>query len=161
MMKKNMIEKDAVPIESDPLIEEVNTEVVTFSGEGRIVESASNMVLSNQTNSSSVVTFEKCNGITLGTVINVGFPMGTSRAVEKHKNHDRDPFKKTPTIKEMLECHKPISDGFMDIISENFGGKWREATVVLGIKKLDVDRMYEDYFHTKGGTKAVTLLNFV
>lgn len=155
---KNLLETDAVGTGAD---------VVAYTGGSELVDADdtanrafnNNMVLANQTNSAAVLNFEKCSGITLGTVINVGWSPGSSALVPAAGNatvkEDESAYKKTPTIKTMMETEKAISTAFLDNVSGNFGTRWREVAVLLEINPLFVDRMYEDYYN-KDGTKEVT-----
>ena len=163
---KDLNEKDAVPTEinnsalvkqSEEVIEEIETSESNqlIANNHQIVNN--NMLLS-QSNTSSMMTFNGCNGITLGTVVNVGWSPGRSSIVNKPVKTvaklDESVYRKTPTIKEMLESNEPISPAFLDCVSANFGARWKEITILLKINQLFVERMYEDYFD-KGGIKEV------
>lgn len=171
-MNKNfkvLIEKDAVPSSSKTL-ELVSTteesEILDYNdNEEHSVTTVNNNMLTAQTNSSTVTTsnvmnFNKCNGINVGTVVHIGWSPGCSKAAAKPKNSvvpiDETVYKKTPTIKAMLESKDPISPGFLDEVSGNFGFRWREITILLEISQLFVDRMYEDY-NERGGKREVIL----
>lgn len=156
----HLLERDAAPISSASTeIVEISTEnlaLETVGNNNRAVEN--NMVLANQTNSSSVIRFDNCNGVTLGSIFNFGFPnrnnvvaqpnIGT---VEKYKE---EPYGKTPTIKEMMKSTELISPAFLDILSGLFGARWKEAMILLQINQLFVERMIEDYSE-RGGVKEV------
>jgi len=161
---KHLNEKDAVPTGVTSSAEDNNTlvrsesaieEIFTTGNNQQIVQN--NMMLS-QRNVSSMMTFNGCNGITLGTVVNVGWSPGRSRAANRTlrtvAKEDESVYRKTPTIKLMLESTDTISLAFLDCVAEYFGNRWREVTILLDINKLFVDRMYEDFFD-KGGTKEV------
>lgn len=157
----HLLEKDAAPISGQ------SSEIVEYSSENgdlEIVENINrtvnnNMILSNQTNTSAVFKFDNCRGINLGSVFNVGWSPGNAGIVaEPNKSSvarsKEALYKKTPTIKAMLESSDPISLGFLDIVSGNFGARWKEVTILLQINQLFVERMYEDY-NDKGGCKEV------
>lgn len=156
-----LLEKDAAPISAHI------TEIVEYSDESGIVElpeninrrASNNMVLSNQTNSQAVFKFENCKGITLGSVFNMGWGQGNNGVIAEpnisNQVRTRESiYKKTPTIKEMLESTEPISTTFLDIVAGNFGLRWKEVTILLQINQLKVDRKYADFFE-RGGTKEV------
>lgn len=161
------IEKDAVPTTSQnsSVARRISTGSELVERDDNTIQTVSNnMVLSNQTNTSAIVTFEKCTGITLGTVINVGWTPGmgaganggdwpTTDAVVKAE----EKIGKTPTIKKMMDSTETISSAFLDVVSGNFGSRWRDVTILLNINRLFVDRMYEDHFE-RGGTKEVNAL---
>lgn len=159
----HLLEKDAAPISSQ------NLEIVEYSNESGALESINrtvnnSMVLSNQTNSSSVIKFDNCKNITLGSVFNVGWLPGTGGIVAEPNisNVARSKealYRKTPTIKQMLESTDLISSAFLDIVAGNFGAKWKDVTILLQINQLFVERMYEDY-NDRGGTKEVKNLRF-
>lgn len=158
----NLLEQDAVPTTS---------QVARRSPDNEIIESIStptgnnSMVLSNQTNTGAVLTFEKCSGITLGTVINMGWAPGMANgnkwSMESPSKAPvvkaEDKIGKTPTIKKMMDSDEQLSPAFLDMVSGNFGSRWRDFTILLNIDYLFVDRMYEDHFG-HGGTKEVSLL---
>lgn len=151
-----LLEKDAAPVSAQI------TEVVEYSEANGRMESAervNNTVLSNQTNSQAIFKFDNCKGITLGSVFNMGWSQGnTSNVAEPNISNQvrsrESVYKKTPTIKEMLESTEPISTAFLDIVAGNFGLRWKEVTILLQINQLTVDRKYADYFE-RGGTKEV------
>lgn len=158
---EKLIEKDAASMPAR------STELTNYNSRNEIVDISptqnNNMVVANQTNTQAVVTFENCNNITLGTVFNVGYSPGNSNLSFQESTGGYAPnmqedraYKKTPTIKEMMRCNDPISDAFLEYVSGNFGSKWKDFTIFLGINQLYVERMYEDYYE-RFGTKEVSL----
>ena len=156
----HLLQCDAAPVSS------TSTEIVEISTENLALESRANnnrviennMILANQTNSSSVIRFDNCNGVTLGSIFNIGFPTRNNvvaqpniGTIEKFKE---EPYGKTPTIKEMMKCTELISPAFLDILSGLFGARWKEAMILLQINQLFVERMIEDYSE-RGGVKEV------
>jgi len=162
---KNLNEKDAAPTGVTSSAED-NNRIVRASEQaieeiftpGNNPQTVNNNMMLSQRNVSSMMTFNGCNGITLGTVVNVGWSPGRLRAanrtVKALAKEDESVYRKTPTIKVMLESTDPITLAFLDCVSEYFGSRYREVTILLDINKLFVDRMYEDFFD-KGGTKEV------
>lgn len=146
-------EKDAVAtvVEGSALVAR-NEEVIKYSQSNSHQLVNNNTVLTN--NSAHVTTFNNCNGLTFGGVYNIGWSPGSSKQTKAVAKLDESVYRKTPTIKEMLESNEPLSAAYLDCVSANFGLRWREITILLEINQLFVDRMYEDNFE-KGGVKEV------
>lgn len=153
-------EKDAVPstAKSSALVGRTQEVFEEIQANGNSQQTVNNNMLLRQSNTSSTMTFNGCNGITLGTIVNVGWSPGNSsiasKPVKTVAKIDESVYRKTPTIKAMLESNEPITDAYLDCVSANFGSRWKEITILLEINQLIVERMYEDYFE-KGGTKEV------
>lgn len=160
------IEKDAVPTTSQTSTVErrISTGSELVDRDDNIIQTVgNNTMLANQTNTSAILTFKECTGITLGTFINVGWTpgMGAGGNVADWPAKDavvkaEEKIGKTPTIKKMMDSTETISSAFLDVVSGNFGSRWRDVTILLNISHLFVDRMYEDHFE-RGGTKEVSL----
>ncbi|CRL02395.1 CLUMA_CG015242, isoform A, partial [Clunio marinus] len=117
-----------------------------------------NATLTSQNNSTAVINIENCNGIHFGMIMNVGFNRTPDNVDKQMKplnvGDEQNIYMKTPTIKEMMESKEPLSPIFLNIVSEEFGSRWREFLILLQIDTLFVDRMREDHFD-KGGTSEV------
>ena len=152
-------EKDSVPIEDsedDKKLVEVATvenEVVEYRGVNGNVSHAS---------SSSSLVFTGCRDFTVGSVFHIGGAVarpGCSRpGPDQRLNVQRtesDIYRKTPTIKAMLESTERIPDLFLNQLSENFGDRWRELLVtVLHVDELFIGRMKEDHFGSSGTSEV-------
>lgn len=153
-ISESSFEKDAVPI----------PKTAAVSAKLPVSERVSNNLSLSQTNSATSYTFNGCNGITLGSVFQVGsLAPARSTVVSTPKRaspkFDESVYKKTPTIKAMMESSEPISTAFLNFISSNFGSRWREITILLEINQLFVDRMYEDYFYSEGTKEVCWITN--
>ena len=73
------------------------------------------------------------------------------------QKNDEAIYKKTPTIKAMMESKEPLTNHFLYFLSENFGNRWREVIMVLQVDQLYVHRMYKDY-SDKAGTREVNFI---
>jgi hypothetical protein len=120
-----------------------------------------NLLVTNQNNATTNFTFESCNGITLGNIVNInpGWSPGSSQnssiADMSQDTEINLVYKKTPTIKAMMLSEDPLDEQFLDIFCANFGAGWKSLTVHLQINELFVQRMYEDHFQF-GGTQEVS-----
>lgn len=153
------VEKDAVQIpfrNSEIGNSSRNSEVIEFNRSSS--QTVNNNLMLNQTNSSTILTFNDCKELTFGSVINI-VSQNTQKQVSKsRRTNDESAYSKTPTIKEMLESSDPISSALLHSFCESFGTEWRKVTVVLKINQLFVDRMHEDYF-IQFGTKEVLMFH--
>lgn len=148
----NLVQMDSVPF---PVISDASNQRHSSSS----VQSP-NMSMT-QNNASTIMTFEKCSGLTIGSTSNyflgssnqpwnVAKPQTTTALVE-----DSEVYRKTPTIKEMLESRILISPAFQELVAQSFGSRWAEVFVMLGVSRILVEKLYEDNFN-KGGTKEVS-----
>lgn len=157
----NAEEKDAVPCNNT-----VTELVRSDSNNSELVEANENIATLNNNmvlrQSSSTVNYEINNssGFTIGSVFKFGLPASATApltvATIPAEKSDEHVYKKTPTIKQMMESKDPLLSSFLDNIAGHFGARWREITILLGIDQYYVDRMHEDYFQ-KGGTQEVKL----
>lgn len=157
----NAEEKDAVPYNNT-----VTELVRSNSDNSELVEANENIAQTLNNNnmvvrqSSSTVNYEINNssGFTIGSVFKFGLPASATApltvATVPAEKSDEHVYKKTPTIKQMMESRDPLLSAFLDNIAGNFGSRWREITILLGVDQYYVDRMHEDYFQ-KGGTQEV------
>jgi hypothetical protein len=123
-----------------------------------------NVMLSRVSNNASTITLNGCKEILIGNSTNVmvGWSPGNFNAVAEQKpnsaltklHDDESVYRKTPTIKKMMESNEAIENTFLDYVCRNLGFRWREMTVQLRINQLFVDQMYIDNFD-KGGIKEV------
>jgi len=160
--KQKLLEKDAVPVSaemSSAIAQRTNSDVFASSN-NQMSSLATNMIVGSQNNTATVYNFDGCNGITLGSVINVGWSPGAGSqrrnqgAVQKVLDED-SAYLKTPNIKKMMESTEMLTPLFLDIVSSNLGSGWKQVMVHLKINQLFVERMYLDNFE-KGGIKEVT-----
>lgn len=156
---KDLIETDAAsvaPRSSDVVSTIGGSEPLDLNGNvQQSVAAVNNNMLMAQTNTSTVVTqnvmtFNNSSGINFGTVVHIGWSPGSSNKNAKANGPAAKPdetvYKKTPTIKAMLESKDPISIPLLEYISGQFGFRWRDITILLEISQLFVDRMHEDHF---------------
>lgn len=156
----NAEEKDAVP-HNNTVTELVrsesnNSELVEVNE--NIAQTLNNNMVVRQSNSTVNYEINNSSGFTIGSVFKFGLPASattplTVGTVPAEKS-DEHVYKKTPTIKQMMESRDPLLSSFLDNIAGHFGARWREITILLGIDQYYVDRMHEDYFQ-KGGTQEV------
>lgn len=170
---KGIIEKDAVcteVAEKNEVTDDTNaTESVERYNTGynqnqSAVNNNNNTILHATENQNALMmTFNGCQGISIGnsTSVNLGWSPGmgasnfvvadrTPRSALARNHDDESIYRKTPTIKKMMENDKPIPDTLLDNVCANLGFRWREVTVQLHINELFVDQMYIDHFDRFG-----------
>lgn len=106
--------------------------------------------------SSMSYNIQNSHGVHIGNVINVKIPMQNLQVSPQILHDEKNVYKKTPTIKEMMNSPERLSSGFLDHICKYFGERWRDVTLLLDIDQLYVERIKEDeLIFKKGGTKEV------
>lgn len=146
-----MIQSDSVPFTRGVVVPNYNLQELTQS------------MRVNQMNSSSVISFENCSGITIGSNFFINASTLPAPAVTNANSFSLDMdeteiYRKTPTIKEMLESKEPMSSAFQELVAQSLGTRWEEISVLLGISEIIVENLYEDNFK-KGGIKEVNEWN--
>jgi len=152
----NNIELDANPftVDSDDkylsdqpaLIGENSVEIFPNNLAGNVVNN--NMLINNQNASSTNIRFNRCNEITLGNIVNVALPqwprvINTVSDVSS-EIEDSIIYKKTPTIKAMMESTQRLNDKYLDIFCIKLGHKFQSLSVYLKIDEIDVQQAMED-----------------
>ena len=153
----NHIELDANPFKVDSddkklssqlaLIEENSLEIFPNHNNASNIVS-NNMLVNNQNASSTNITFDRCNEITLGNIVNVALPqwptaINTVSGIPS-EIEDSIIYKKTPTIKAMMESTQKLNDKYLDIFCIKLGHKFQSLSVHLKIDEIDVQQAMED-----------------
>lgn len=139
---------DSVPVESSIVVSQLNRNLNIFKN------TENNAVIQNI--NSLAYNIQQSQNVHVGTVVNVKVPMRNLVVSHQIIQDEKDVYKKTPSIKEMMNCSDKLSTGFLDHICKHFGDRWRDVTVLLDIDQLHVERIKEDeLFFKKGGTKEV------
>lgn len=118
-----------------------------------------NMLVNNQSTSSTNISFNECNGITLGNFVTVlGHPQWPQaiNATADVPQEESLIYRKTPTIKAMMESDQRLNDKYLDIFCVKLGHKYQSVSVHLRIDDLDVQQAIED--HKQYGTAEVCQL---
>lgn len=116
-----------------------------------------NLQVNNQNTTSTNITFQDCENITLGNFISVGLsrrtPTVNTVAEIPPGVEESIVYKKTPTIKAMMESNQRLNDKYLDIFCAKLGHKFQSLSVHLMIDELDVQQAFED--HKQYGTVEV------
>ncbi|XP_070493378.1 protein immune deficiency [Chironomus tepperi] len=159
-----MAEKDSIHIELDAKPFNIDSDDMNLSGQLALIEENSmeissdqniasnivnnNMLINNQSTSSTNIRFDRCNEITLGNIVNVAMPQWprTMSTVSDVASEIEDSiiYKKTPTIKAMMESTQKLNDKYLDIFCIKLGHKFQSLSVHLKIDENDVHQALED-----------------
>lgn len=123
-----------------------------------------NLIVQNQNISSMTYSIENSTGVHIGTMVNIDLQIPqninnqrTLQTSEQVRQDEIKTYKKTPTVKMMMECKDRLSDGFLDHICKHFGERWKDVTFFLDIDPTLVGLFNADDKNSGcGSTKEVS-----
>lgn len=160
MENPNLLELDAVPTSS----------AVANSGaldvNALVNQTLNQNMVFQQRNATANFTINNSSGISFGTLIEISGNQMEHQA--PHGNNFQPParhgpnrlaiertiYRKTPTIKAMMESEDVAGPSFLDLVAGNLGRRWKDFTVLIEPNIMFTERMEVDYFD-RGGTKEV------
>lgn len=153
MSEYNHIELDANPFKEDLDEKNLSGQMAHFGENSSEISPYpnivnNNMMINSQHASSTNVTFNRCNEITLGNIVNVALPQWprTISTISDVSSEIDDSiiYRKTPTVKAMMESTQKLNDKYLDIFCIKLGHKFQSLSVHLKIDEIDVHQAMED-----------------
>lgn len=154
-----MSDKENESVERDAMaLVEKNLHVVKKSSETNLVQSnatnnlVNNLLVNTSTNNAVNVNIQNSSGIQIGNTINLCLTAGpqipqlTSSANQQAE--EAKVYRKTRSVSELMKSTEQLNEQYLDIFAENFGDRYLQLPILLGIDDLFVQRMHVDYFHS-------------
>jgi hypothetical protein len=155
-----MSDKENESLERDAMaLVEKNLQIAKRSNDTNIVRSNANNSVNNllvNSSTSHAVNFniQNSSGIQIGNSITLNCwapgaqqpPQPVCSATQQAE--EARVYRKTRSIAELMKSTEPLSEIYLDIFSENFGDRYLQLPILLGIDDLFVQRMHVDYFQS-------------
>lgn len=134
------------------LVETENNSIEIYNNASNAISTVvnNNMLVNNQHASSTNISFEGCNGITFGNILNFGtlahHPQTITTVAELPIDMEESiAYRKTPTIKAMMESTQRLNDKYLDIFCAKLGHKYQAISTYLKIDEVDIKQAVEDH----------------
>lgn len=147
MQSRRILETDAIPTMSDVVR---RPQVIEREDSNEIISQSLNM---RQTTTMNHITINNATGI----ILKLGDQRHVSDVDARNNSKllEKEVYRKTPTIKIMMESTEAVRPDFLDLVASNLGKRWKVFAYHLEKNPMFMERMEADLFD-RGGTKEVS-----
>lgn len=115
--------------------------------------SVNNLLVKSSTNHAVSYNINNSSGIQIGNTFNLSWTPGAQPSSQPHSSaiqqaEEARVYRKTRSISDLMKSIEHLSEQYLDIFAENFGDRYLQLPILLGIDDLFVQRMHVDYFHS-------------